>query len=88
MAVNAPIQGTAADVIKLAMVRIAQRLSQQGMRSRLILQVHDELVFEAPAQERESLARLVCEVMEHVIELSVPLRVTVKCGPNWLDLAE
>ena len=86
MAVNAPIQGTAADVIKLAMVRIAQRLSQQGMQSRMILQVHDELVFEAPPQERQALVRLVRDIMEHAVELVVPLRVTVKCGPNWLEL--
>ena len=88
MAVNAPIQGTAADVIKLAMVQVAQALGARQMRSRLILQVHDELVFEAPPQERESLVGLVRDVMEHAIPLSVPLRVVVKTGPNWLEMSE
>jgi len=88
MAVNAPIQGTAADVIKLAMVQVAQALGARQMRSRLILQVHDELVFEAPPQERESLVGLVRDVMEHAIPLSVPLRVVVKTGPNWLEMTE
>lgn len=88
MAVNAPIQGTAADVIKLAMVQVAQALGARQMRSRLILQVHDELVFEAPPQERESLVGLVRDVMEHAIPLSVPLRVVVKTGANWLDMTK
>jgi DNA polymerase-1 len=87
MAVNAPIQGTAADLIKRAMVQVAARLREGRLESRMILQVHDELVFEAPVREPNALAQLVRDVMEHAIELAVPLRVTVKAGPNWLDLA-
>jgi DNA polymerase-1 len=88
MAVNAPIQGSAADLIKRAMVQLAQQLRKQGMKSRMLIQVHDELVCESPPQEREPLARLLQEIMEHAIELVVPLRVTLKTGPNWLELTE
>ena len=88
MAVNAPIQGTAADIIKLAMVRLSQALRERRLRSRLILQVHDELILEAPSQEREPLVGLVRDVMERAIDLSVPLRVVVKTGPNWLEMTE
>lgn len=86
MAVNAPIQGTAADLIKLAMVSVARALRERGMASRMILQVHDELVFEVPPQEHDEMAGLVRDLMERAIALRVPLRVTVKAGPNWLDL--
>ncbi|MBI3320573.1 MAG: DNA polymerase I, partial [Candidatus Omnitrophica bacterium] len=86
MAVNAPIQGTAADLIKVAMVSIARALRERGMASRMILQVHDELVFEAPPTEQDELASLVRDLMEQAMTLRVPLRVTVKTGTNWLDL--
>jgi DNA polymerase-1 len=88
IAVNAPIQGTAADIIKLAMVHLAARLEQDGLKSRMILQVHDELVFETPPEERARLAGLVREVMEAPVELSVPLKVVIKAGPNWLQMQE
>ena len=88
MALNAPIQGTAADLIKRAMVQVSPRLRQHRLSSRMILQVHDELVFETPPAECLALAGQVRDVMEHAIELSVPLRVTVKCGPNWLEMTE
>ena len=88
MAVNAPIQGTAADLIKQAMVTLAARLPQAGLVSRMILQVHDELVFEGPRAEQPALVRLVREVMEGAIMLRVPLVVTIKAGSNWLNLAE
>lgn len=86
MAVNAPIQGTAADLIKLAMVRLAEAFRQRHLASRMILQVHDELVFEVPPKEQDTVVALVRDVMEHAVELVVPLRVIVKTGPNWLDL--
>ncbi|MBI3088540.1 MAG: DNA polymerase I [Candidatus Omnitrophica bacterium] len=86
MAVNAPIQGSAADLIKQAMVQLHHWLRAQGLKSRMILQVHDELVFEAPPKEREALVGQARRIMEHAIELSVPLRVLVKTGPNWLDM--
>ncbi len=84
-AVNTPLQGTAADLIKLAMIRIAERLAKEQMRSRMLLQVHDELVFEAPKPETERLKALVKTEMQTVCELSVPLLVDVGSGPNWRD---
>jgi DNA polymerase-1 len=86
IAVNAPIQGTAADLIKRAMVHVAARLEQERLASRMVLQVHDELVFEAPRAELAALAALVRRAMEGAIVLNVPLSVTLKAGPNWLDL--
>ncbi len=85
IAVNTPLQGTAADLIKLAMIRIAQLLEEEKMRSRMLLQVHDELVFEAPPEERNRLKELVKAEMENVYELSVPLVVDIGVGPNWRD---
>ncbi len=84
-AVNTPLQGTAADLIKVAMIRIAQVLSKEGMRARMLLQVHDELVFESPVEERERLRDLVKKEMESVYALRVPLVVDVGYGPNWRD---
>ena len=83
MAINAPIQGTAADLIKVAMVRISRRLAEEGLAAAMIMQVHDELVFEAPVSEREPLKALVREEMEGVLKLSVPLRVEIAVGRNW-----
>ena len=88
MAVNAPVQGTAADLIKRAMVQLGRRLDEQRLASRMVLQVHDELVFEAPRAELPALALLVRRAMEGAIRLDVPLTVTLKAGPNWLDLTE
>ena len=83
MAINAPIQGTAADLIKVAMVRIFRRLAEEGLQAAMIMQVHDELVFEAPVSEREALMSLVCEEMEGVLKLDVPLKVEIAAGKNW-----
>jgi DNA polymerase-1 len=85
-ALNSPLQGTAADLIKLAMISIDRRLAKEQFEARMILQVHDELLFEAPAGEREALADLVREEMEGVYKLSVPLVVEIGFGPNWRDL--
>ena len=84
-AVNAPIQGTSADIIKLAMVAIDRRMQAEGFRSSLVLQIHDELLFEALPDELESLTTLVVKEMENVIELSVPLTVECNHGINWLE---
>jgi DNA polymerase-1 len=84
-AVNTPLQGTAADLIKIAMIRIARPLAEQHMKSRMLLQVHDELVFETPREERDQLKELVKREMGNVCELSVPLVVDVGTGPNWRD---
>jgi DNA polymerase I len=84
-AVNTPLQGTAADLIKLAMIRIARLLDKRKMQSRMLLQVHDELVFEAPPSEKDDLQELVKREMESVYELSVPLVADTGAGPNWRD---
>jgi len=85
-ALNSPLQGTAADLIKLAMINIDRRLSEEKFEAKMILQVHDELLFEAPAKERSKLERLVREEMEGVHKLSVPIVVEIGTGPNWRDL--
>ncbi|HET7346158.1 MAG TPA: DNA polymerase I [Acidobacteriaceae bacterium] len=85
-AINTPLQGTAADLIKLAMIRIDQRLAKERLRSRMTLQVHDELVFDVPEDEAETVSALVRHEMEHVVELSVPLVADIGVGPNWRDL--
>ncbi|HUS19490.1 MAG TPA: DNA polymerase, partial [Terriglobales bacterium] len=86
-AVNTPLQGTAADLIKVAMIRIDAELTARKMKSRMTLQVHDELVFEAPENEVEDLRMLVCDLMENVHpQLRVPLMVDVGVGVNWRDL--
>ena len=85
-AVNTPLQGTAADLIKIAMIRIDQALTDRGLKSRMTLQVHDELVFEVPEAEIDIMRSLVREKMEEVHPLSVPLQVDIGVGPNWRDL--
>src|SRR5438270_12386095 len=86
-AVNTPLQGTAADLIKLAMIRIDALVRERGLKSRMTLQVHDELVFEVPEDEVDEMRSLVREQMENVHpELSVPLMVEIGVGKNWRDL--
>ena len=84
-AVNAPIQGTSADIIKLAMIGVAARLREEGLRSKMVLQIHDELLFDALPEEVPALQALVKDVMENVIKLSVPLTVECSAGINWLE---
>jgi DNA polymerase-1 len=85
-AVNTPLQGTAADLIKVAMIRIDRIVRERSLKSRMTLQVHDELVFEVPEKEVETMQSLVREQMEKVHELTVPLLVEMEVGPNWRDL--
>jgi len=85
-AVNTPLQGTAADLIKIAMIRIDAALRERGLKSRMTLQVHDELVFEVPEREVETMQSLVREQMEKVHALTVPLQVEIGIGQNWRDL--
>jgi DNA polymerase I len=85
-AVNTPLQGTAADLIKVAMIRIDAALQERKMKSRMTLQVHDELVFEVPEKEVETMQSLVREQMEKAHALAVPLLVEMEAGPNWRDL--
>ena len=84
-AINYPIQGSAADIIKQAMVRVHERMKKEGLRSRLIMQVHDELVFEVPEEERQRMEMLVCREMEHAVTLQIPLKVEISFGRNWSE---
>jgi DNA polymerase-1 len=84
-AVNAPIQGSAADIIKLAMISIQKRLNQEKWKSKMLLQVHDELVFDVPLDEVESLKVLVKKEMEQAFDLEVPLLVDIGIGNDWLE---
>ena len=84
-AVNAPIQGTSADIIKLAMINVDRRLKAEGLKSRMVLQIHDELMFDALPEEVEVLQTIVKEEMENVITLSIPLTVECNYGNNWLE---
>jgi DNA polymerase-1 len=85
-AVNTPLQGTAADLIKIAMIRIDRRLREEGFAAAMTLQVHDELLFDVPQKEVEQVKQLVRHEMETVIELNVPVVVDCGVGPNWRDL--
>jgi DNA polymerase-1 len=85
-AVNTPLQGTAADLIKLAMIGIDEEMRSRRLQSRMLLQVHDELLFEVPSSEVETMHRLVQEKMENVHPLKVPLLVEIGVGPNWRDV--
>jgi DNA polymerase-1 len=85
-AINHPIQGTAADIIKMAMIRLHIALRERGLRSRMLLQVHDELVLEVPDGELADVAPLVCEVMESAYTLDAGLTVDVEVGPNWFEM--
>ncbi len=84
-AINTPIQGTAADIIKIAMINIHRRIKKENLRTKMILQVHDELVFETPKDEVEEAKRLIVEDMEGAYELSVPIKVEVGVGDSWLE---
>jgi len=84
-ALNAPIQGSAADIIKLAMLRLPQRLRDAGLAAQLVLQVHDELLLECPARETDAVKQIVRDCMENVYKLKVPLVCDVASGPNWAE---
>ena len=84
-AMNAPIQGTAADIIKKAMIDVYQAMQEKEVKSRLLLQVHDELIFEVPKEELETMIELVTKTMEDVVELQVPLKADYSYGPTWYD---
>lgn len=85
MALNTPIQGTAADIIKIAMIRVRERMEREGLRAKLVLQVHDELIVECPQEEAEQVLRLVTEEMESAAELKVPLVAEAHVGKSWYD---
>jgi DNA polymerase-1 len=85
MAINAPLQGTAADIIKVAMIRIQTRIEEEGLSTKMIMQVHDELVFEVPEGESSRALPMIQEKMESVMELSIPLKVSIQSGRNWAE---
>ena len=85
VALNMPIQGTAADIMKLAMVRVEQRLKREGLAAKLIMQVHDELIVECPEAEKETVERLLEEAMGGVAHLAVPLPAQAHSGRTWLE---
>ena len=85
MAMNTPIQGSAADIIKLAMISVYRRLKEKGFKSRILLQVHDELVLEAPRSELDEVSSLLLDAMEHAVSLSVPLTVEIHEGATWAE---
>ncbi len=87
-AVNAPIQATAADLMKMAMIAVDHALRAAGLQTQILLQVHDELILEAPEAEVQQAALLVCETMEQIFGLRVPLKVDVESGQNWLEMAD
>ncbi len=85
IAVNSPIQGSAADLIKLAMIKVDRDLRETGLKTKLLLQVHDELVFEAPKSEVDRASEVIRDAMERAMELDVPLKVEIGTGANWLE---
>ena len=86
MALNTPIQGTSADIIKVAMINIAGEIDRQNLKSKMILQVHDELIFDVVQGELEILRKIVIDKMENAIKLSVPLKVETSTGTNWFEV--
>jgi DNA polymerase-1 len=86
VAVNSPIQGSAADIVKKAMIGVTGQLASRGLKTRLLLQVHDELIFEAPRAEAAQAASLIRQAMEGAVRLEVPLRVSVETGQSWGEL--
>lgn len=86
VAINSPIQGTAADIIKLAMINIQKTIREKNLKSKMILQVHDELIFDVVPEEMETMKVLVRDLMENAVNLTVPLKVEMGTGQNWYDL--
>jgi DNA polymerase-1 len=86
MAMNAPVQGSASDMIKVAMVRMHAALAERGLRARMLLQVHDELLFEAPPEEVDTVTALAGEIMASALPLKVPVVVDVKTGDDWAQV--
>ena len=85
VAMNSPIQGTAADIIKIAMIRVDERLRKEKLRSRLILQVHDELLIETAVEEKETVMNILSEEMHHAASLKVELEIDMHDGKNWFE---
>ncbi len=87
MAINAPVQGTSADIIKVAMINMHQEMKNRNLKSKMLLQIHDELLFEVPQEELEEMKSLVAEIMPEAVKLCVPLKTDIKLGRNWAEVA-
>ena len=85
VAMNSPIQGTAADIIKIAMIRVDRRLREEGLKSRLVLQIHDELLIETEIDEVDTVKQILHDEMSHAAELKVPLEIDVNTGTDWYE---
>ena len=83
---NTPIQGSAADILKMAMIEIDRRLKKENLATKMLLQVHDELIFEGPEEEMPVIEQLVNDTMENIVELKVPLKVEGGQGDNWYEI--
>ncbi len=86
MAINMPVQGTSADIIKVAMIEMDSEMRKRRLKSKMLLQVHDDLLFEVPEDELEEMNQLVPEIMSTALELDVPLKVDMKAGANWGEM--
>jgi DNA polymerase-1 len=84
-AVNTPIQGTAAEVIKTAMINIQESFKENNLKTKMLLQIHDELLFEVPEKEADKVAKIVKDCMEEAVKLNIPLKVSIGKGENWLE---
>ena len=85
VAMNMPLQGSSADIIKLAMLGVSKRLKSEGLKSELILQIHDELIIDAFISEKDAVEKILVEEMENAVKLAVPLTVSVESGKTWFD---
>ena len=85
MALNTPIQGTGADIIKKAMIEISEEFKKQNIKAKMIIQVHDELLFDCPKQEEEQVKTIIHDIMENTYKLDVPLKVDINVGQNWYE---
>ena len=83
-----PIQGTTADIMKMAMVRVDQAITAENLSGRMILQVHDDLLFEVPSSQLNQFSRVACDRMTSAVDLRIPLAVDAKAGPNWRDMTQ
>jgi DNA polymerase-1 len=86
MAINMPVQGTSADIIKVAMINLYREMEKQQLKSKMLLQVHDELIFEVPKAEMKTMQALVPDIMSRALKLSIPLKVDTKSGANWGEM--
>jgi len=86
MAINMPVQGTSADIIKVAMINLCREMDKRQLKSKMMLQVHDELIFEVPEEELELMRQLVPQIMSTALKLSLPLKVDIKTGNNWGEM--